>query len=188
MLLKLNDLQLNNKHPSQSFYMLFDGVTNTSSKEICEWIMQSNFDTEDKPEVLNLFINSSGGSVTDAFAVIDVMRGSHIPIRTVGVGEISSAALMIFIAGSKGMRILTENTSIMSHVYSWGSAGKEHELLAAVKEFDLTSTRIIDHYKRCTKLKTEKDIRKYLLPKQDVFLSSVEAVKFGLCDKIGKLT
>jgi ATP-dependent Clp protease protease subunit len=188
MLLKLNDLQLNNKNPAQSFYMLFDGVSNSTSKEICEWIMQANLESEGKPDVLNLVINSPGGSVTDAFAVIDVMRGSHIPVRTIGLGEISSAALMIFISGTKGMRVLTENTSIMSHIYSWGSAGKEHELLAAIKEFDLISQRIVEHYKRCTKLKSEKDIRKYLLPKQDVFLSSEEAMRFGLCDKISKLS
>jgi ATP-dependent protease ClpP protease subunit len=56
-------------------------------------------------------------------------------------------------------------------------------LFAAVKEFDLTTRRMIDHYKKCTGL-SEEDIRKYLLPPQDVWLSAKEAKKLGLCDLI----
>jgi len=42
---------------------------------------------------------------------------------------------------------------------------------------------MIDHYKKCTGL-SEKDIRQYLLPPQDVWLSAKEAKKLGLCDSI----
>lgn len=187
MLLKLNESSFQNKHPTQQFYMLFGDVDLANAKEIAQWIMEANFMPEERPDVLNLVINSPGGDLNAAFAIIDVMRGSHIPVRTIGLGQIASAGLMIFIAGHKKMRVLTQNTSIMSHVFSWGSSGKEHELFAAVKEFDLTSQRMVDHYKKCTKLKTDKDVRKYLLPQQDVFLGADEAIKFGLCDEIATL-
>jgi ATP-dependent Clp protease protease subunit len=111
------------------------------------------------------------------------MRGSSIPITTIGLGQIASAGLLIFIAGQKGKRILTPNTSILSHQYTWGSFGKEHELFAQVKEFDLTTKRLIAHYKKCTDL-SEQDIRSTLLPPQDVWLSSVEAKKLGICDHV----
>jgi ATP-dependent Clp protease, protease subunit len=186
MLLKLNQDNFNDKHPNQSFYMLFDDVSSVSAKEAVQWIMEANFANEDKPEVLNLVINSPGGDLNAAFAIIDVMRGSKIPVRTIGLGQIASAGLMIFIAGAKGHRVLTENTSIMSHQYTWGSMGKHHELIAAVREFDLTSLRMVDHYKRCTGLKEEK-IKKYLLPPQDVYLSAKEAIELGLADTISKL-
>jgi ATP-dependent Clp protease, protease subunit len=71
----------------------------------------------------------------------------QFPIRTIGLGQIASAGLLIFASGSKGQRILTPNTSILSHQYSWGAFGKEHELFATVKEFDLTTKRMIAHYK-----------------------------------------
>jgi ATP-dependent Clp protease protease subunit len=99
------------------------------------------------------------------------------------MGMIASCGLLMFISGEKGRRVLTPNTSILSHQFSWGSFGKEHELFAAVKEFDLTTQRMIDHYKKCTGL-SEKDIRQYLLPPQDVWLSAKEAKKLGLCDSI----
>ena len=71
----------------------------------------------------------------------------------------------------------------MSHQFSWGSHGKEHELFAQVKEFELSTKRMLDHYKKCTGL-SEKDIRKHLLPPEDVWLSAQEAKKLGICDAV----
>ena len=92
----------------------------------------------------------------------------------------------MFMAGTEGQRILTPNTSILSHQYSWGSFGKEHELFAQVKEFDLTTKRLISHYKKCTGL-DEDTIREKLLPPQDVWLSAQEAKKLKLCDQVKEL-
>jgi ATP-dependent Clp protease protease subunit len=185
MMNKLN-LQLKEESSKHSFMLLMEEISLTSVKNAVEWIFEANF-TEERPEMLNLIITSPGGDLNAAFALIDVMRGSAIPIRTIGLGQIASAGLMIFIAGDKGMRILTPNTSILSHQYSWGAIGKEHELFATVKEFDLTTKKMIQHYKKCTGL-TETKIREILLPPQDVWLSPQEAKKLGLCDDVKDLS
>jgi len=163
-------------------FMLMDDIKNDSVRPAIEWIFRHNF-SNNQPESLTMIINSSGGSVTDAFALIDTMKGSNIPIYTYGLGMIASCGLLTFIAGEKGKRFITKNTSILSHQFSWGSFGKEHELFAAVKEFDHTKQRIVDHYKKCTGL-SEKDIKKYLLPPEDVWLSAKDAVRLGLADSI----
>jgi len=160
-------------------------VNLTSCKQAIEWILDANF-SEERPSMLNLLINSPGGDLNAAFALVDVMRGSAVPIRTIGLGQIASAGLLIFISGDKGQRLLTPNTSILSHQYSWGAFGKEHELFAQIKEFDLTTKRMIAHYKKCTGL-TEDKIRDVLLPPQDVWLSALEAKKLGLCDDVKDL-
>jgi ATP-dependent Clp protease protease subunit len=165
--------------------LLMEEISLQSVKTAVEWIFEANF-TEERPEMLNLIVTSPGGDLNAAFALIDVMRGSAIPIRTIGLGQIASAGLMIFIAGDKGMRILTPNTSILSHQYSWGAIGKEHELFATVKEFDLTTKKMIQHYKKSTGL-SEAKIREVLLPPQDVWLSPQEAKKLGLCDDVKDL-
>ena len=162
-----------------------EDISLSSSKGVVEWIFEANF-AEERPELLNLIICSPGGDLNAAFAVIDVMRGSAIPVRTIGLGQIASAGLMIFIAGTKGHRLLTPNTSILSHQYSWGAFGKEHELFATVKEFDLTTKKMIEHYKKCSGL-PEKKIREVLLPPQDMWLSPHEAKKLGLCDDVKDL-
>ena len=186
MMNKLNlDFLTKGDNSTHGFYLLFDEVSLQTVKPICEWIMESNF-SEERPELLNLIICSPGGDLNAAFAVIDTMRGSAIPIRTIGLGQIASAGLLIFAAGTKGQRILTPNTSILSHQYSWGAFGKEHELFATVREFDLTTKRMIAHYKKCTGL-AEAKIRETLLPPQDIWLSAEESKKLGLCDMVKDL-
>ena len=174
--------------PSSELFMrghhVFMGdVTQETMKPLIDWIISENFNQKEKKRELTLGICSPGGDLNACFALVDVMKGSKIPIRTIGMGMIASCGLLMFISGEKGKRILTPNTSILSLQYSWGSYGKEHELFAQVKEYDLTTERIVNHYKKCTGL-SEKDIRKYLLPPHDVWLSAKEAKKLGLCDKI----
>ena len=185
MMQKLN-LQLKEEQSQHSFFLLMEDISLSSAKNVVEWIFECNF-AEERPELLNLIITSPGGDLSAAFAVIDAMRGSAIPIRTIGLGQIASAGLMIFIAGTKDHRIITPNTSILSHQYSWGAIGKEHELFATVKEFDLTTKKMIAHYKKCTGL-NEKKIRDVLLPPQDVWLTPHEAKELGICDHVKELS
>ena len=160
-------------------------VTVESMSPLIDWILAENFKEKRKKE-LTLGICSRGGDLNACFALVDVMRGSKIPIKTVGMGMIASCGLLMFISGEKGRRILTPNTSILSHQYSWGSIGKEHELFARVKELELTTERMITHYKKCTGL-NETAIRKYLLPAHDVWLGAKDAKKLGLCDKVQQI-
>ena len=168
---------------SRGHHVFMSDVTQETMKPLIDWIIAENFNKEKKKKEPTLGICSPGGDLNACFALVDIMKGSKIPIRTIGMGMIASCGLLMFISGEKGRRILTPNTSILSHQYSWGTYGKEHELFAQVKEYDLTTERIVNHYKKCTGL-SEKDIRKYLLPPHDVWLSAKEAKKLGLCDKI----
>ena len=179
----------NKKDPGQSpsveecgIFLLMDEISDSTCKDVIQFIISKNL-VKPYPKYLQLIINSGGGDLQAAFAVIDTMKGSAIPVHTVGLGCVASAAIAIFMAGEKGKRVLTPNTSILSHQYSWGTYGKEHELLATVKEYELTTQRMLKHYKKCTGL-NEKKIREFLLPAQDIWLSAIEAKKLGICDSI----
>jgi ATP-dependent Clp endopeptidase proteolytic subunit ClpP len=158
------------------------GVNNTSVSEAIEFILEKNVNPGDQKH-LTLLVSSWGGSVYAAFALTDIMEGSKLPVHTVGIGMIASCGLSIFMSGAKGHRTLTPNTEILSHQYYGFDEGKEHELIALRKRNDMTADRIMAHYKRHTGL-SEKDIRKYLLPPEDRWLSAKDAKKYGLCDKI----
>ncbi|MDP7159019.1 MAG: ATP-dependent Clp protease proteolytic subunit [Candidatus Pacebacteria bacterium] len=162
--------------------LFMSDVDESSCKETIEFILKQNISPR-KLKRLQLMICSNGGDVPSTFALIDVMKASKIPIHTIGLGVIASCGLLVFIAGEPGYRILTPNTSILSHQYSWGSYGKEHELFAQVKEFELSTERMISHYKKCTGLDEEK-IRKHLLPPEDRWLSAKEAKKLNICDSV----
>ena len=161
-----------------------DHFDSTTTKPVISTIIEKNLlPQNERPKEITLVINSPGGEVHSAFALIDTMKGSAIPVKTVGLGMIASCGLLTFMSGTKGRRVITPNTSILSHQYSWGSAGKEHELFARVREFELSTARMIEHYKKCTGL-SEKKIREILLPPEDKWLSAKEAVKYGIADKI----
>ena len=149
-------------------------------KMILEW----NLMPEDRrPEIIHLYINSPGGYVASAWHLIDTIKQSKIPVYTYAMGMAASCGCLLLMSGEKGHRYVTQNTTVMSHVYSAGSGGKEFDLYARVKSFEQTSRNMVEHYKKCTG-KSEEYIRKNLLPAEDVWLSPEEAVKHGVVDHI----
>ena len=166
--------------------VLMDEINHETVKPVIEWILHENHVRKKKHKELLLMICSEGGNIAEAFALIDVMRSSRIPVKTVGLGSIASCGLLIFMAGATGRRVLTPNTSILSHQFSWESEGKSHELFATIKEFELTQKRMVTLYREATGLEDDV-IRKVLLPPQDVWLSAEEALQYHICDVIADL-
>ena len=163
--------------------LLMGPITDDTVRPVIEWIMHESVVRKKRQRELLLMICSEGGDMAAAFALIDVMRSSSVPIKTVGLGQIASAGLMVFIAGAPKRRVLTPNTSILSHQFAWGTSGKVHELFATMREFELTHQRMIDLYRECTGLDDD-EIRRVLLPPQDVYLSAQEALAHGICDHV----
>lgn len=182
------DTDDNQSSPSEGLresgmYVFMDEVSSETIKPVIEWILYENYVSKHRKKELLLMICSEGGDLAAAFALIDTMRSSQIPIKTVGLGLIASCGLLIFISGTHGRRILTPNTSILSHQFSAGTEGKSHELFATMREFELTNKRIIEHYKQCTGLSVDTIMAK-LLPAQDVWLDHDAALELNLCDVI----
>jgi ATP-dependent Clp protease protease subunit len=134
---------------------------------------------------ITMIINSGGGSVNAAWQICDVMDYIKTPVYTTGLGEIASAALMIFMNGEPGHRVITEKTSVMSHLYSWGAAGSHNNLISVNKEFQSIYDRMLKHYMSCTGL-TKKVIEKELLCEHDVWLTADEALKLNITDEVIK--
>ena len=163
-------------------FLLMGPIDTEMVKPAIEWIIKASL--MDEPfDYLTLIVNSPGGSLTDAFALIDVMKGSKIPIHTLGIGEICSAGLLIFMSGEKGGRTLTPNTMILSHQFDWWFGGKDHELMAGERARDICSQAMLNHYKKCTGM-TIKQIKDILLPASDQWLTAKDAKRYGLCDKV----
>ena len=183
----VQDEDLDKSHSEElqdnGIYVFMDEVEAESVKPVVEWILYEDLVSKRRKKELLLLICSPGGDLQSAFALIDVMGSSKIPIKTVGLGQIASSGLLIFMAGAKGRRILTPNTSILSHQFSWFNEGKVHELFATMREYELTQQRMIEHYRQCTGA-DDATIREYLLPAQDRWLSAEDAVKLGICDQI----
>ena len=164
-----------------SIYFLSGEITEENINECIKWVIYENLDPKEK--VLTLYVNSSGGDLYQAFALIDVMRSSKHVIRTVGIGSIMSAAFLIFTSGDQGERYLAVNTGIMCHQFSGGTDAKFHDLKAEMKENELLNKKMVDILKNATGLPTTK-IKTKLLPASDVYLTAQEAIELGIADHL----
>lgn len=159
---------------------LFGEVDEESVGKVIQWILYENLDVS-KQKVLTLYINSEGGSLYDAFALIDVMRISAHPIRTVGFGSIMSAAFLIFASGSKGERYIAPNTGILCHQFSSDIEGKYHDMKALSKENDLCNERMLNILREASSMEPRL-VKSRLLPASDVWLTAEELLEMGIAD------
>lgn len=165
-----------------SVKFLIGDVNEQSIMEIVQWIILKNVNPKEG-ETLTLYINSIGGSLYDAFALIDVMNRSVLPIRTIGIGYLLSAALLIFVSGTKGERYIGKNTGILSHQFSTELEGKHHDIKAHLVETNNCNTRMLNILHEATGLDRRK-IQKTLLPPTDVWLTVEDLLKYQAADHI----
>jgi ATP-dependent Clp protease protease subunit len=155
-------------------------INEDSVGKAIRWII---FENTKGNEPLTLYINSDGGNLPDAFALIDVMRMSKVPIRTIGIGSICSSAFLIFSAGTKGHRLIGQNTTVMCHQFTESSEGKFHDLKTKLKENQRMNDRMVSLLVECSNL-IEREVKTKLLPPSDVWLSADELVELGIADSI----
>lgn len=168
------------EEPGPGIALLFSEIDSDVAQEICQWIITENMSAR-PPPILTMMINSPGGDLPAAFAIIEMMNASNIPVRTVGMGETLSAGLIIAMSGTPGHRVITPTCSVMSHNFSTSAAGTYAELKLGQRELDRVSDRIIAQYKKCTGL-DDKIIKSKLVSSKDMYFDANEAVKLNLFD------
>ena len=166
---------------SNTFYL--NGEIDSDSVGACvRWLIYENIDTV-KQKTLTLYINSTGGDLYQAFALIDVMQASPHSVRCVGIGAVMSAAFLIFASGTPGERYAAKNTSFMCHQFSENMDNKYHDLKATMREINSCNERMVSILNTATGL-APSVIKKKLLPASDVYLTAEETVEIGIADHL----
>ena len=147
-----------------------------------KWIEYENIDST-KQKLLTLYVNSPGGDLYQTFALIDIMRSSKHPIRTIGLGNIMSGGFLIFVCGTKGERYIAANAGIMCHQLSDDITDKYHDIKSAVKEVENCNAKMIKILRDATGLSALK-ISSKLLPASDVYLTAKELIQLNAADFI----
>ena len=147
-----------------------------------KWIEYENIDST-KQKLLTLYVNSPGGDLYQTFALIDIMRSSKHPIRTIGLGNIMSGGFLIFVCGTKGERYIAANAGIMCHQLSDDITDKYHDIKSAVKEVENCNAKMIKILRDATGLSALK-ISAKLLPASDVYLTAKELIQLNAADFI----
>ena len=153
-----------------------------NSDYVIRFLLEKNFQT-DKPDHVNLIINTFGGEVNHGFSMIDVMDAISIPVHTYAIGQIYSCGVIIFSAGEKGHRYIFPHCSIMAHQWSTSTDGKKDELEAREKENRLTTMRMINHFMKCTG-KSKAEVEELFFPRVEHYFTAKEAIKCGLGDQV----
>jgi len=163
-------------------YHLYGEIDIENINGCIRWITYENLDVREE-RVLTIYLNSTGGDLYQALALIDIIKNSLHPVRIIAVGAVMSAAFLIFAAGTKGERYAAKNTSFMCHQFTSGGEAKYHDIKAEMKENESLNSKMIEILKDATGL-TPARIRSKLLPASDVYLTAQEAVDVGVADHL----
>jgi ATP-dependent Clp endopeptidase proteolytic subunit ClpP len=139
--------------------------------------------TEGKP--IDLYISTYGGSADDMGALVDVMGvvKKDCAIRTIGIGKVMSAGVLILASGTKGERMIGRNCRVMIHSVIAGNAGALHNLENELQEVKKMQEIYLDSLVSATKM-TKKQLKSFMRRKTNVYLTAEEAIKYGIADKI----
>lgn len=139
--------------------------------------------SEDPKKEISLYVNSPGGVVTAGLAIIDTMRHIQPPVSTVCVGLAASMGAILLAAGEKGKRYILPNAEVMIHQPSGGAEGMATDI-------EITAKQILKLRARLNKILADATGQPLKQIEQDVdrdfFMTSEEAVKYGIADKVLK--
>ena len=138
-------------------------------------------EAEDPDKDIFLYINSPGGVVTSGLAIYDTMQYIKCDVATICLGQAASMGSLLLSAGAAGKRSALPNARIMIHQPSAGFQGQASDIEIHAKEIIKVKARLNEIYAKHTK----RDIE--LIEKamdRDNFMSSQEAVAYGILDKV----
>ncbi len=137
-------------------------------------------DAEDPKKDIYLYINSPGGSVTAGLAIYDTMQYIRSTVNTICLGQAASMGAILLTAGAKGKRYALPNSRIMIHQPSGGSQGQATDITIQAQEIN----RIKDMLNGIMANHTGQPLKKIVKDmERDFFMSSEEAVEYGLIDE-----
>lgn len=136
---------------------------------------------EDQKKDITLYVNSPGGQVTSTLAMYDTMQHVKPDVSTVCLGMAASGGAIILMGGAKGKRFALKHSEIMIHQPLGGAEGQATDIAIhaehIIKMKNMLNELISIHTgKKLEQVKSDTE--------RDKFLSSQEALEYGLIDRI----
>ena len=130
---------------------------------------------------ISLYINSPGGSITSGMAIYDTINFIKSNVSTICIGIAASMAAFLLSSGMKGKRYILPNAEVMIHQPLGGATGQATEIKIAAERI----LKLKEKLNKILSQNTNQDIKKIEKDtERDYFLSSEEALEYGLIDKI----
>ncbi|MBL7716099.1 MAG: ATP-dependent Clp endopeptidase proteolytic subunit ClpP [Bdellovibrionales bacterium] len=138
-------------------------------------------ESNDPDKDIHLYINSPGGSVTAGLGIYDVMQLVKPDVATYCVGMAASMGALLLTAGAKGKRHSLPHSRIMIHQPLGGARGQASDIEIQAKEILYLKEKlngIMAKHSGRSMEQVAKDTDR------DNYLSAIEAVEYGLIDKV----
>ena len=177
------------EEPASHLIGLFAEVSEEKCAEIIHALLvltENEHKKEEESRVpIDFYLSTYGGSADDMFALYDVMRLTRedVTIRTVGLGKVMSAGVLLLAAGTKGQRSIAKNCRIMIHSVIGGNQGDLHNMLNEMEAIEQLQQMFVNCLVAETKM-SKSQLKKMLDRKVNVYLSAEEAVELGIADII----
>jgi ATP-dependent Clp protease protease subunit len=136
---------------------------------------------KDPDKDINIYINSPGGSVSSGLAIYDTMQYIKCDVSTICIGLAASMGAFLLAAGTKGKRYSLPNSNIMIHQVLGGAQGQATDVLIHAEQLLKTKRKLNKILAKHTGQPIEVIERD---TERDHFMSSDEALKYGIIDKI----
>ena len=138
-------------------------------------------ESENPDKDIFFYINSPGGSVSAGLAIYDTMQFVKPDVSTLCVGQAASMGALLLAAGEKGKRFALPNSRVMIHQPSGGYSGQASDVEIHAREILFLRQRLNEIMAKHSG-KTVETVAKD--SDRDNFLSSEDAVKYGLVDQV----
>lgn len=138
-------------------------------------------ESEDPDKDINLYINSPGGFINAGLAIYDTMQYIKPDVSTICMGQSTSMSALLLAAGTKGKRYALPHARIMIHQPLGGVQGQATDIDIQAKEILRIKETIHCILAKHTGQPMERIRRD---TERDFFMSSEDALKYGIIDKI----
>ncbi|MDA0717382.1 MAG: ATP-dependent Clp endopeptidase proteolytic subunit ClpP [Cyanobacteria bacterium] len=158
---------------------LGEPVTSESANRVVAQLLF--LEAEDPEKDIFMYINSPGGSVYDGLGIFDTMQHIKPDVQTVCVGLAASMGAFLLGAGTKGKRSSLTHSRIMIHQPLGGVRGQASDIRIQADEILYLKKKLNQELSDRTgqplpRIEEDTD--------RDFFMSPVEAVQYGLIDKV----
>lgn len=138
-------------------------------------------ESENPDKDIHLYINSPGGSVSAGLSIYDTMQFVKPDVSTMCIGQAASMGALLLAGGAKGKRYCLPHARLMIHQPLGGFQGQAADIDIHAREILRVRDRLNEILVKHTgqpmeKIQTDTD--------RDNFMSSDEAVKYGLIDAV----
>ncbi len=138
-------------------------------------------ESENPDKDIHLYINSPGGSVTAGMSIYDTMQFIKPDVSTMCIGQAASMGALLLAGGEKGKRFALPHSRMMIHQPSGGAQGQASDIHIQAQEI----LNVRERLNKVLAFHTGQDIETIARDTdRDNFLSSEEAVTYGLVDSV----